>query len=225
MNSAKLEKEERLKSTVDRMRALGALFTMLGDSADAAYGEASLAVPEARIRRRLELDVLTPGGVVSLLPVESLYKMWADPRSCDLGQKSAIGAARHLYLGDSAHHVRALLQALDIDVPGEFAAMPDHIALLCELASIYCEAGNHPALESLLADHFDWIEAYSEELAERKAELECAASTDSSDGSDGSCVRIRECVEAIDHALYLLAEINKMVAELQKDLSTMRVAA
>ncbi len=207
------------------MRALGALFTLVGDGAGAAYDEASLAVPEARIRRRFELDVLTPGGVVSLLPVESLYEMWADPRLRDLGQKSAFGNAKHLYLGDSAHHIRALTGALDVDIPVEFTAMPDHIALLCELASIYCEAGNHPALESLLADHFGWIETYAEELAERKAELECAASADSSDGSDASCVRIRECVEAIDHALYLLAEIDKMVVELQKDLAAMRAAA
>lgn len=220
-----MEKKERLNSTANRMRALGALFTLVGDGAGAAYGEASLAVPEARIRRRFELDVLTPGGVVSLLPVESLYEMWADPRSRDLGQKSAFGTARHLYLGDSAHHIRALMGALDVDIPVEFTAMPDHIALLCELASIYCEAGNYPALESLLADHFGWIETYAEELAERKAEFECAASADSSDELDGSCVRISECVEAIDHALYLLAEIDKMVVELLKDLAAMRAAA
>lgn len=203
------------RELTDRLCALGALFTRLGDDADAAYSEASLEAPRAHIRRRLELDVLTPGGAVSLLPVESLYKTWSNPRKH--GQEPcAFGGATHLYMGDSAHHVRALMDSLEIEVPIEFSAMPDHIVLLSELASIYGEAGNVCALKAFTNEHFDWIQSYAAELAEHKSSF-----ADIPNPSQ----RTIECKEAIEHVLGLLEEVVTTLNQLQQELMRIRTAA
>lgn len=195
-----------MQDLANRLRALGALFVPLGSlGAEAAYTEAGLEPPAPRIRRRLELDVFTPGGAVSLLPVESLYRMWADPQARGRRNACAFGAARHMYLGDSAHHVKAILRRLGLEVPEGFEAMPDHISLLCELAAIFAESGNVGALGGFLREHFDWTATYASELASRRAELE--ACRDES-------MRASECVEAIDHVLALLAEVDDVVAQL-----------
>lgn len=205
-----------MQDLANRLRALGALFVPLdGLGAEAAYAEAGLEPPAPRVRRRLELDVFTPGGAVSLLPVESLYRMWADPQARGRRQACAFGAARHMYLGDSAHHVKAVLRGLGLEVPAGFEAMPDHISLLCELAAIFAESGNISALDSLLREHFDWTVTYAAELSSRRAELE--ACRDES-------LRASECIEAIDHVLALLSEVDDVVAQLAERLERRKSA-
>lgn len=209
------KKQGSWREAADRLRALGALFTVLDGSADEAYADAALAAPATHARRRFELDVLTPAGAVSLLPVESLYKAWAPSRGACEGNY-ALGGMKHLYLGDSARHMRALLKRIEIEVPSGFAAMPDHLALLCELAFIYSEAENHRALASFLEGHFDWISAYAAELSERKRAFQDVREPSK---------RVLECIEAIDHGLMLLDEIEETVGELRKGLAQEAAAA
>ena len=80
--------------------------------------------------------MLTPGMPLAAMPVESLYKPWTSLPG------SQFGGARGLYLGDAARHVQALYEALKVEIPKRFAAMPDHLSLLCELLALYMEAGN-----------------------------------------------------------------------------------
>ncbi len=204
-----------IKESTNRLHALGMLFTILDDDVSEAYADASLTAPEMRIRRRFELDILTPGGAVSLLPVESLYKTWINPQ-CNCKERYALGAMKHLYLGDSALHMRALFKSLEIEVPIEFSAMPDHLALLCELAFIYGEVGNLCALEVFLDEHFNWITTYVEELIERKLTFENSQEPDK---------RTLECVKAIEHTLMLLNEVDKTLIELRRELRRKTKAA
>ena len=123
-----------------------------------------LAVPDPMddaARRMVEREVLTPGMPLAAMPVESLYKPWTSLPG------SQFGGARGLYLGDAARHVQALYDALQVEVPERFAAMPDHLTLLCELLALYVEAGNEEAARLLARDHFDWLDAYDAALSER----------------------------------------------------------
>ena len=89
-----------------------------------------------------------------------------------------FGGARGLYLGDAARHVQALYEALKVEVPKRFAAMPDHLSLLCELLALYMEAGNKEAARLLAQDHFDWLDAYDAALDERAERAASASAFD-----------------------------------------------
>lgn len=170
-----------MQKRANYVRALGALFALWGADYPAAYEEARAgaieglsvpAVPSAPVRRRLENEVLTLGSLAATLPVESLYKPWASASGGDGGEPAQFGAARNLLLGDSAQHMRVLYDGLELDVPPAYEAMPDHVALLTEVACLYAEAGNGEAVRDLLADHLDWLGAYEDALAARLAALE-----------------------------------------------------
>lgn len=123
-----------------------------------------LAVPDPvddAARRMVEREVLTPGMPLAAMPVESLYKPWTSLPG------SQFGGARGMYLGDAARHAQTLYDALQVEVPERFAAMPDHLTLLCELLALYVEAGNEEAARLLARDHFDWLDAYDAALSER----------------------------------------------------------
>lgn len=104
-------------------------------------------------------EVLVAGMPFSVLPVESLYKRWSEREG------NAFGAARGLYLGDSARHMMALYQELELEVPQEFASMPDHLSLELEVLALFLEAGNHAAARTFAAEHLDWLADYDEALA------------------------------------------------------------
>ncbi len=211
--SLKDTRKARIAAMTDQLRTLGALFVRLGDQSDAAYEAASVASVDPAVRHRLETDLLTPGGAASLLPVESLYKMWADPSWRGRDGACAFGASKHLYMGDPAQHMMALYERLEIDVPPEFAAMPDHLTLLCEVAALYGDAGNHPALRSFLNEHLDWLGAYDAELA---------ACTSALDGSTASTLctkeRLQELNAAIAHVRSLLKEVQNTTDRLEAEL-------
>lgn len=140
-----------------------------------ALAACGLAVPDpvdGAARRMVEREVLTPGMPLAAMPVESLYKPWTSLPG------SQFGGARGLYLGDAARHVQALYDALQVEVPERFAAMPDHLTLLCELLALYVEAGNEEAARLLAQDHFDWLGAYDAALAERAEQAASASAFD-----------------------------------------------
>lgn len=136
----------------------------LTDEARRALASCGLPVPDPvdpAARRMVEREVLTPAMPLAAVPVESLYKPWTSAPG------SQFGAARGLYLGDPARHVQALYEALQVEVPERFAAMPDHLSLLAELLSLYVETGNEVAARQFARDHFDWLDAYDAALAKR----------------------------------------------------------
>ena len=137
---------------------------VLPEDARKALAACGLPVPDPldhAARRLVEREVLTPAMPLAALPVESLYKPWTSAPG------SQFGGARGLYLGDPARHVQALYDALEVEVPERFAAMPDHLSLLVELLSLYVEAGNTEAAQQFARDHFDWLDAYDDALAKR----------------------------------------------------------
>ena len=119
-----------------------------------------------------EREVLAPGMPLAAMPVESLYKPWTSLPG------SQFGGARRLYLGDAARHVQALYEALQVEVPKRFAAMPDHLTLVCELLALYVDAGNEEAARQLAQDHFDWLDTYDAALNERAEQAASASAFD-----------------------------------------------
>lgn len=190
-----------------RLRVAAALLAPWGDDFRAAYEEArevlgsqAPATPTDAVRRRLERDVLAAGAPASALPVESLYRPWAAaPEGAGGGAACSgaadFGAARHLFLGDSAQHMRELYRRLQLEVPAPFAAMPDHVALLAETVDLFAQAGNVEAVAAMLDDHFGWLGDYRAELAARREALAVRADTGIPQSDELAC--------ALDHAAAL----------------------
>ena len=91
---------------------------------------------------------------------------------------------RALYLGDPARHLSQVYRELAIEVPAEFASMPDHLTLELELLALLLDAGNGEAARQLAADYPDWLCEYDAALADRadmvahnEASRRCAAGT------------------------------------------------
>lgn len=132
------------------------------DDADHRDECALLATPPAyAVIEAAQNNLLTAGMPLAALPVESLYKQWTTAKGADLG------GSKGLYLGDSALHIASVYQALGIEVPQAFAAMPDHLALMLELVILLLERGNVDAARQIAVDHLDWLDSYASVLAER----------------------------------------------------------
>lgn len=142
-----------------------------GDRGNAVSADAlePLAWP---LRRVLQNEVLVAGMPLAALPVESLYRPWSQ------APRNNYGAQRGMYLGDAAQHMQALYDALGIEVPEAFAAMPDHLTLELDLLALLLESGNEKAARELVADHFGWLGDYDKALAARSEEAERAQALD-----------------------------------------------
>ena len=111
----------------------------------------ALSLPTWSARSSFQNELLVPGMPLAAMPVESLYKAWSTQ------QGNAFGATRGLYLGDPARHLSQVYRELAIEVPAEFASMPDHLTLELELLALLLDAGNGEAARQLAADHLDWL--------------------------------------------------------------------
>lgn len=160
------------------------------------------------MRCRLENEVLTLGAPAAAVPVESLYKPWADGRERRRGVSAEFGAARHLLLGDSAQHMRALYRALELEVPMGFCAMPDHVTLMTEVVALCVDAGNHEAALALLSEHFDWLDAYEQTLLAHAAALSSAPPS----------ARTDELARALAHGRELAVALAAAVRDLSVSL-------
>lgn len=199
-----MEAMRSIQEKASRLRIAAALFAPWGDDYRAAYEEArealdplAPALPTAAVRRRLERDVLAAGAPASALPVESLYRPWAAAPegaggSATRGGAADFGAARHLFLGDSAQHMRELYRRLQLEVPAPFEAMPDHVALLAETVDLFAQAGNAEAVAAMMDDHFGWLGDYRAELAVRREALTARA--------DAGIFQADELACALNHA-------------------------
>ena len=162
-------------------------------------GEA-VAPPSDAARRALGRDVLVAGLPLAALPVESLHKPWCGP-------DGTVRAARGMYGGESARHVRALYAACGLSVPDGFAAMPDHLALLFEFAAFFLEAGDASAARTLVRDHFDWLGAYDAVLAARAEQAADAPAFDMAKRRDlvEGIAFMRTLVRSMDRAVHAWA--------------------
>ena len=200
---------EEARTITERLRALGMLFYPLGSNFEEAYQAAKLSRPHASLRRRLDCDVLTPGGYAHMLPVESLYRFWADPKIYQPSHAASFGAIKHHYLGDAALHMQYLYQRMQISIPEAFRAMPDHITLQTELAALYAQANNIPALVTFVTDHFYWLNDYAVEIDERLALLEEAGTKE---------VRTTELKAALTHLRELVDQVISEVTFIENTL-------
>lgn len=121
------------------------------------------APPEGGTRgwHALGTTVLEGGMPLAALPVESLYKPW-DGRA---------GSPKGMYLGPSATKMTALLKALDLELPREFSAMPDHLSLLLETLSVFLDARNVSEAAEFARVHLDWLADYQAALEDREARV------------------------------------------------------
>lgn len=105
---------------------------------------------------------ISAGEGIAALPVESLYKPWTQDETCTLPFSKSKGYLQ----GDSALHIRYLLEKFQIEIPLEYAGMPDHLSILLELLAYFTEHAQDEFTAQFLADHFDWLEEYEQKLIE-----------------------------------------------------------
>ena len=94
-----------------------------------------------------------PASAGSLLPVESLFKVWCDV--AEDGQPS--NAARGLLMGDPAMHMIELYSCFGIALPADFSGQPDHLTLELEFLSILYEKCPDEMVRRFIMDHLDWV--------------------------------------------------------------------
>ena len=94
-----------------------------------------------------------PASGRSLLPVESLFKLWSDD---DEGSHPS-NAARGLLMGDPAMHMLELYSRYAIEVPVEFSGQPDHLVLELEFLSMLYENCSGEVVQRFIMDHLDWV--------------------------------------------------------------------
>ncbi len=92
------------------------------------------------------------------LPVESVYKEWAAEEGAILSNQKG------LLMGDSAIDMINIYKSEGIEIPSQFSAMPDHIALLLEYAAHLCESASLDEQKKFISGHFDWLEHFREDV-------------------------------------------------------------
>ena len=86
-------------------------------------------------------------------PVESVYKAWTTDDSFQVPHKNQKG----YLLGDSALHVRHIIQTLGLEIPPEYEMTPDHLTILLELFCYLNGRGLLAEAEQFKQDHLDWL--------------------------------------------------------------------
>lgn len=94
----------------------------------------------------------------SAVPVESLYA--AGARRAGDGYLRSEGS----YLGDSARYMRELADRLGLEVPQEFSACPDHLALELDLTAVLLRSGMDREALMFMRERFSWLESYRQRL-------------------------------------------------------------
>ena len=101
-------------------------------------------------------------GQTAILPVESLFKRWTEDPTARL----PIAGSTGYLMGDSAMHVQYLLEYYNLSVPPAYRMMPDHLALLLELAAFLLKNRTTEEYYLFISQHLDWLDALSLSLEE-----------------------------------------------------------
>lgn len=99
-------------------------------------------------------------GRTAAVPVESVYKVWTTDRSSGMSFADSKG----YLMGDSALHVRYMLERLQIELPEELSKQPDHISVLLELLGYFVDQRGVQETRQFLRDHFDWLADFKAQI-------------------------------------------------------------
>lgn len=93
-------------------------------------------------------------------PIASLYKVWTQDPSAQI----VIAGQKGYLMGDGALHIKHLLHSFGLELPPEWSQKPDHIVILLELLAVFLEQLTSHEVEEYLADHFDWLTDFYQQL-------------------------------------------------------------
>ncbi len=99
-------------------------------------------------------------GREAAVPVESVYKVWTTDQSSGIGFADSKG----YLMGDSALHVRYMLERLQIELPDELSRQPDHISVLLELLGYFVDQQAVQETRQFIKDHFDWLADFKAQI-------------------------------------------------------------
>jgi TorA maturation chaperone TorD len=105
--------------------------------------------------------------VQHVVPVESVYKVWTTNKEAQV----VFASSKGYLMGDSAMHIKYLLDKLGLEIPKEFEYTPDHITILLELLAYIVESCNSQDAYQYVSEHFDWVEEFYHELQQINASL------------------------------------------------------
>lgn len=94
----------------------------------------------------------TGGLPASALPVESLYL------------PPVPGAAGPSYLRETALYMRELVEAMEIPVPDEFSAMPDHLSIELAVVATLLAINHSDEATEFMTERLTWLPAYTARL-------------------------------------------------------------
>lgn len=95
-------------------------------------------------------------------PVESVYKTWTTDQSCQAPHKNQKG----YLMGDSALHVKHILDSFGLEIPQEYALMPDHLTILLEIGAFLLRQELPAETRQFIHDHLDWLPDYTQALCQ-----------------------------------------------------------
>lgn len=114
--------------------------------------------PDAAARRSFASRHFVGGLPTSAIPVESLYAPWALPK------EKALTHAKGHYQSTRSLYMRDLLASLGLELPVEFAAYPDHLAVQLEVLAFLIEEGDASGAAQFLLERFAWLSDYRPRL-------------------------------------------------------------
>ena len=123
--------------------------------------KALFAPPTYDEKRLFAARHFTGGLPASAVPVESLYAPWSNG-----ALPSPFSKAEGMYQGDSARYMRDLVERMGMEVPPEFAACADHLALELDLVAVMLRSGMREEARRFTAERFSWLTAYRMRLLE-----------------------------------------------------------
>ena len=94
-----------------------------------------------------------------VVPVESVYKAWAGSNP-----GAECSNEKDMLMGDPAIEMLKRYRADGIELPPDFKAYPDHVALILEYAGLLLERGAPGVYEEFIAAHLDWMEALRRDI-------------------------------------------------------------
>lgn len=93
-------------------------------------------------------------------PIESLYKPWTMDNTCGM----PFARSKGFLLGDSAMHIRFLLQKFEMEIPEDYMNTPDHLVILLELLAYFIENAPVEFTYQFMEEHFDWLPEFESNL-------------------------------------------------------------
>ena len=152
------------QATRDLVSAVRACLPLAG-LLSAGEVKALFAPPTYDEKRAFAARHFTGGLPDSAVPVESLYATWSNG-----ALPSPFSRCAGMYQGDSARYMKDLVERMGMDVPPQFAACPDHLALELDLAAVLLRSGARDAARQFLSERLAWLTAYRMRLLTLGAE-------------------------------------------------------